>query len=75
MPKMNIESYIGSTPKYCDICDDEFGVETTDRFVDGKTKSGPWALMCETCHEDFGVGLGVGCGQLYDLYTLVKLDG
>ena len=31
--------------------------------VDGKTKMGPWAFMCEACHTVFGVGLGVGKGQ------------
>jgi hypothetical protein len=31
--------------------------------VDGKTKFGPWAFMCGECHEEVGMGLGVGLGQ------------
>lgn len=31
--------------------------------VDGKTKDGPWANMCDECHTKFGVGLGTGRGQ------------
>jgi len=31
--------------------------------VDGKTKDGPWAYMCEEHFRDFGVGLGLGKGQ------------
>ena len=35
------------------------------KFVDGRTKHGPWAIMCMECFETFGVGLGTGRGQLY----------
>ena len=31
--------------------------------VDGKTRDGPWAYMCDECHDRFGVGLGTGRGQ------------
>lgn len=50
----------GSAP-VCDFC----GAKNLPVFVDGKTKLGPWAIMC---HPDFrmhGVGLGVGKGQKY----------
>ena len=32
--------------------------------VDGRTRMGPWAFMCEGCYPKFGVGLGLGRGQL-----------
>lgn len=31
--------------------------------VDGKTVIGPWAMMCSSCWERIGVGLGTGRGQ------------
>lgn len=34
-------------------------------LVDGKTKMGPWAVMCLDCHKRYGVGLGTGKGQQY----------
>lgn len=37
---------------------------------DGKTKSGPWAYMCQACFVRVGVGLGLGRGQ-----TLILLQG
>jgi len=48
----------------CDFCKRLIGVVGVD-FVDGKTKIGPWANMCVTCHKARGVGLGLGLGQLY----------
>ena len=65
-----------SKAENCDICKDAL-----DRFinkmwfVDGKTTSGPWALMCPECFEHYGVGLGSGKGQKYDFATKVKIDG
>jgi len=41
----------------CDFCGKE-GV------IDGRTKMGPWAFMCRECHKKYGVGLGLGKGQL-----------
>lgn len=32
--------------------------------IDGKTKTGPWAYMCKSCHAAVGVGLGLGKGQI-----------
>lgn len=55
----------------CDICHKE----PKKWFVDGRTKMGPWALMCQTCHPRMGVGIGPGCGQKYDASTLEKLEG
>lgn len=42
----------------CDICAD-FKAE-----YDAKTFRGPWAFMCKSCFEKFGVGLGMGKGQI-----------
>lgn len=49
----------------CDICNK--GNLTS--YVDGATRMGPWANMCPSCYEKYGVGLGIGRGQLY------RLDG
>lgn len=46
----------------CDVC----RKPTPKRFIDGATKMGPWADMCEACHRQYGRGLGVGKGQLYE---------
>ena len=35
--------------------------------VDGKTRMGPWACMCEACFALYGVGLGTGKGQRLEL--------
>lgn len=44
----------------CDFC----GASNRTMY-DGKTKSGPWATMCETHFKRHGVGLGTGKGQQY----------
>ena len=50
-------------PAKCDICRESLeGKE----FVDGKTRMGPWGVMCRDCHKEHGWGLGLGRGQLYD---------
>ena len=56
--------WTGTPPHRCNLCNEK--IET--RFVDGRTVHGPWAFMCEECHEGFGggVGLGLGKGQLYE---------
>ena len=43
------------------LCD--FDPSHGDAAVDGKTKMGPWANMCESCFAANGVGLGLGRGQ------------
>lgn len=40
----------------CQIC------KENEATIDGKTIAGSWALMCEKCHEHFGVGFGMGKG-------------
>jgi hypothetical protein len=44
--------------KKCQLC------KIKEATVDGKTKTGPWAYMCYTCHRIYGMGLGPGRGQL-----------
>lgn len=53
--------WIGSAPQQCDI--DQ--TPLVDEFVDGATRTGPWANMCPECFKKFGIGLGVGRGQHY----------
>jgi hypothetical protein len=55
--------WTGRTPKSCEICKSD--LKTC--FVDGKTRMGPWAIMCEKCHDKYGHGLGVGKGQKYEI--------
>src|SRR5688500_4893275 len=46
---------------------DDFGYPISKRIIDGKTEQGPWALMTPESFVEYGVGLGVGYGQLYEL--------
>lgn len=41
----------------CDLCNQR------PAAIDGKTTFGAWAYMCVPCHEQYGVGLGLGKGQ------------
>ena len=60
----------------CDICEESLDWVGNKRwFVDGRTKRGPWALMCPRCFEMDGVGLGTGKGQKYDFETKEKIEG
>jgi hypothetical protein len=63
--------WFGSEPKKCDLCNKDF----KKFFIDGKTVMGQWGLLCQKCHFESGVGLGVGRGQKYDLKTKVKVEG
>ncbi len=53
--------WIGSVPVACDICHGKLN----NKFIDGATIYGPWAIMCPACHEMVGLGLGTGLGQKY----------
>lgn len=55
-------SWLGEAPAACDICQRPL----KNTFIDGKTKHGPWAIMCPPCHVHHGMGLGEGTGQLYE---------
>jgi len=59
MPKQTY--WQGSLPPMCDFCHQEI----TTVFVDGRTTSGPWGIMCLPDHLMHGVGLGLGKGQKY----------
>lgn len=43
----------------CDFCK----ANPTPAAYDGKTTFGPWANMCDTHFQRFGIGLGLGKGQ------------
>lgn len=65
------KTWYGSKPE-CQICGND---NPTPEFVDGRTRMGPWALMCLSCHKTHGVGLGTGKGQKYNAETLEKVEG
>ena len=55
--------WLSPPPTRCETCDSPIH----DKFYDAKTKHGPWACMCRTCHV-LGPGinrLGQGYGQEY----------
>ena len=54
----------------CDLCHKVL----KDTYIDGKTKQGPWAYMCLSCYKAFGVGLGLGKGQVFDVKTGEQLS-
>lgn len=66
-----MKKWLSEVPEVCDICGKPFG----KHFIDGATKMGAWALMCEKCHKNFGKGLGIGSGQLYLLETKELIEG
>ena len=53
----------------CDFCKMD-GVTKPAKY-DGMTKAGPWANMCQEHFDTFGVGLGVGRGQMLELQPKV----
>ena len=57
-------SVVAQTPvQYnCDFCAQE--ARTEPAAYDGKTIYGPWANMCTSHFEAYGIGLGTGRGQL-----------
>lgn len=50
---------------------DDFGKPITSTFIDGRTIYGPWALMAPESHTTYGVGMGLGKGQMF----MKKTDG
>jgi hypothetical protein len=46
-------------PRACD-----FGVTCEPALVDGRTQLGSWANMCPNHFKEYGVGLGIGRGQV-----------
>lgn len=67
-----IKKWRGKQAK-CDICKVRFSNQPW--FVDGRLRTGSWALMCARCYEQYGIGIGTGRGQKYDAVTKEKLEG
>lgn len=65
------KKWTGEIPPMCDICGDPL----TKWFVDGKTEMGSWVIMCPGCFKVYGVGLGVGLGQKYNVADGKKVAG
>lgn len=64
----------GSPIRKCDLC----SMPIQKEFVDGKTLSGPWGILCPACHRTFGYGVGTGRGQRYQLQengSWLKVEG
>lgn len=59
----------------CDICQKSLSPDSVDYFVDGRTLTGKWALMCPSCTESMGVVIGYGSGQKYDSRTKELIAG
>jgi len=49
----------------CDFCG-------KNAFYDGKTIKGPWAFMCEEHFNLYGVGLGIGKGQILKIDKTIE---
>lgn len=71
-----------NVPAVCQLCDCDvrsadvnLTSEHQGKIVDGRVRGLGWAWMCWACFTAQGVGLGVGCGQLYDVATGKKLEG
>lgn len=58
-PEEKVKKWYGDTK--CDFCHRDCG----KTLYDGMTGMGPWAVMCEPCFHEYGVGLGLGKGQKY----------
>ena len=65
--------WYGVKPDRCDICTGKI----RNSFIDGKSKFGPWAIMCPICFAKAGIGLGIGKGAIYkfDGKDFVKMEG
>lgn len=61
MAKNYVTVWSGKPPEKCQLCNAPIVTE----FIDGRTRMGPWAYMCQKCHDTKGCGLGMGCGQMY----------
>jgi len=53
--------WCGGNPTNCELC----GNVIRNSFVDGKTKAGPWAIMCLDCAVGEVLKFGTGTGQQY----------
>lgn len=73
MPKKVVKKWYGTWPAKCNVC--RCDLTKCKYFVDGKTRMGPWGLLCPECHASHGSGLGIGLGQRYNSKTLIKEGG
>lgn len=66
----------GNEPPYCNFCFSYTYAKPILATYDGKTKDGPWALMCDDHFKKEGIGLGTGRGQklIYDIKDLIMDD-
>lgn len=65
--------WLGSQTK-CDICNED--LNAFEYFYDARTLTGQWALLCETCWQEFTFQkLGTGFGQKYNSTTKEKVEG
>jgi hypothetical protein len=55
--------WMGDAPAQCDICNGGFA----SVMYDARTKSGQWGNICRKCFSAYGVGIGMGRGQRYEL--------
>lgn len=66
--------WMGTEPTKCELS----GRPIVDRFIDGATSRGYWAIMHPLTFMDYGRGLGMGRGQLYEKQAdgrWLKIDG
>lgn len=54
------EAVVARMPN-CDLCQQKG--KTTEAVIDGATRMGPWAYMCQSHFRQYGLGLGEGVGQ------------
>jgi len=71
MTKKRVKKWLGPEED-CDICHQP--LKSCPYFVDGRTHSKGWALMCGKCYRHFGEGLGIGQGQRYDSETKLAVE-
>ena len=64
---MKKNKWRGTKPTRCNLC----GRGLEDIFIDGATKDGPWAIMCNYCHLTHGSKVSY---TKYDLNTLEKIE-
>lgn len=66
------KKWTGEIPPMCDICGDPL----TKWFVDGGVSfGGSWCIMCPGCFAFYGLGLGTGLGQKYNVVDGKKVAG
>ena len=68
-----VRRWCGTKPVKCDLCNRRFNSTEDKHFYDFRnTINGSWGLGCKKCFQRYGVGLGIGRGQKYNLLTMEK---